>query len=367
MTDVQAKAGALCEAVERYSGVFRGEEVRIRATYRELGEQAIHPNKIMNFSAAQYLDRDVSNVKEDKFNRVPEPFNEDQEMDWTPVWSLTHEKFRYLPTAFCYFSHPENKTVFACSNGNASGNILEEAILQGFFELVERDSVALWWYNRLNMPGVDLDSFNEPFIQEMQNYYYQHNREIWVLDITSDLGIPAFAALTRNTNSAKEGIMMGFGAHFEARVALTRALTELNQMMSFVLNLENSKAGENIINDNATLEWLKEATVANQPYLLPHSGKLQRKASDYVDLSSDDFLTDIQTGRKIIEDKGMEMLVLEQTRPDIDMPVVKVIVPGLRHFWKRFAPGRLYDVPVEMGWLKAPRLEIEMNPIGVFL
>jgi ribosomal protein S12 methylthiotransferase accessory factor len=49
------------------------------------------------------------------------------------------------------------------------------------------------------------------------------------------------------------------------------------------------------------------------------------------------------------------------------MPVVKVVVPGLRHFWARYAPGRLYDVPVEMGWLKEPLREEELNPIPIFI
>ena len=45
---------------------------------------------------------------------------------------------------------------------------------------------------------------------------------------------------------------------------------------------------------------------------------------------------------------GLDFLVLDQTRPDIGVPVVRVIVPGLRHFYRRFAPtGRLYDVPVK--------------------
>jgi ribosomal protein S12 methylthiotransferase accessory factor len=58
---------------------------------------------------------------------------------------------------------------------------------------------------------------------------------------------------------------------------------------------------------------------------------------------------------------------LDQTREEIGLNVVRVIVPGMRHFWPRFAPGRLYDVPVKMQWLKAPREETELNPIGVFL
>ena len=61
------------------------------------------------------------------------------------------------------------------------------------------------------------------------------------------------------------------------------------------------------------------------------------------------------------------MFVLDQTRPEVDMPVVKVIVPGLRHFWARFAPGRLYDVPVKLGWLPNPHPEQALNPVPMFL
>jgi ribosomal protein S12 methylthiotransferase accessory factor len=62
----------------------------------------------------------------------------------------------------------------------------------------------------------------------------------------------------------------------------------------------------------------------------------------------------------------METLVLDQTRPDIGLNVVKVMVPGLRHFWKRFGNGRLYDIPVSLGWLPKPLTESQLNPIGIF-
>jgi ribosomal protein S12 methylthiotransferase accessory factor len=68
-----------------------------------------------------------------------------------------------------------------------------------------------------------------------------------------------------------------------------------------------------------------------------------------------------------VEAIGLEMLILDQTRPEIGLPVAKVIVPGLRHFWTRFAPGRLYDVPVQLGWLPRPLTEEELNPIPMFL
>jgi ribosomal protein S12 methylthiotransferase accessory factor len=63
----------------------------------------------------------------------------------------------------------------------------------------------------------------------------------------------------------------------------------------------------------------------------------------------------------------MEVLVLDQTRPDIGLPVARVIVPGMRPFWARLAPGRLYDVPVELGD-KPERTTFEnVNPYPMFL
>ncbi len=63
----------------------------------------------------------------------------------------------------------------------------------------------------------------------------------------------------------------------------------------------------------------------------------------------------------------MEVLLLDQTQPDLRLPVVRVIVPGLRHFWPRFAPGRLYDVPVELGRLAAPTPYDDLNPVPLFV
>jgi ribosomal protein S12 methylthiotransferase accessory factor len=63
----------------------------------------------------------------------------------------------------------------------------------------------------------------------------------------------------------------------------------------------------------------------------------------------------------------MELLVLDQTRPDVATPVVKVIVPGLRHVWARYAPGRLFDVPVALGRLLQSTPYEQLNPIPLFV
>src|SRR5438477_3315976 len=80
-----------------------------------------------------------------------------------------------------------------------------------------------------------------------------------------------------------------------------------------------------------------------------------------------DLREDVRWCQRVVEQRDMELLVLDQTRPDIDAAVVRVIVPGLRHFRARYAPGRLYDTPVALGWLAKRRAEAELNPLELFM
>lgn len=369
ITDAQAQASALCEAIERYSGVFRGEEIRRKTSADALGTQAINPQDCMLFSEAQYRDRDEWNARDRRLDMIPLPFDQEAEIDWTPLWSLTHKEFRYLPTSYCYYSYPSLPEHFFClpdSNGSAAGNTKEEAILQGFMELVERDSVATWWYNQLRKPAVDLDSFDDPYIQNLRQYYHSIHRELWVLDLTNDLEIPAFIAISRRIDRPLEDIIFAPAAHFDPRLGIVRALTELNQMLPGVSTSKPDGTGYSY-DDPEAIQWWRTATLANQPYLAPCDRILPRRRSDYKSAQTDDLRDDILLCQSLVERLGLEMLVLDQTRPDIGLSVVKVVVPGLRHFWARFAPGRLYDVPVKMGWLTEPISETALNPVAIFI
>lgn len=64
---------------------------------------------------------------------------------------------------------------------------------------------------------------------------------------------------------------------------------------------------------------------------------------------------------------GLELLVLDQTRPDVGMPVVKVLIPGMRSVRARFAPGRLFDVPVALGRRARPLEYHEINPVPLVI
>ena len=365
MTDVQAKAGALCEAVEHYSAQVHGVEPARPATWRELAADAIHPNAVMHFSDAQYRNRTEWNAKHPSpFHFVPKPLAPDEITDWSPLWSLSERRHKLLPTGLLYYDRgrkPDKDTVcIGCSNGCAAGNTVEEAVLQGFLELVERDAVAIWWYNRLRRPAIDLHSFDDRWLCGVQRRYHELGREVVTLDLTSDLGIPVAAALSHRAGKAEERIAIGYGCHLDARIAVQRALTECCQMLNMDLR------GDHDAMDVFGGGWMRWATRAGHPYLVPDETAAARTREDLPDRHYGDLLDSIEFCRKTVEDRGMELLVLDQTRADTAMPVVKVVVPGLRHFWPRFAPGRLYDVPVAMGWMRAPRAESDLNPVPFF-
>ncbi len=107
--------------------------------------------------------------------------------------------------------------------------------------------------------------------------------------------------------------------------------------------------------------WWHSARLVDAPHLAPDSTAAPAPRCS----TATDHLTSV---RDAVEAAGLEVLVLDQTRPDIGLPVAQVIVPGLRYYRPpRRAPGRLYDVPVRLGWRATPAVEEELNPVPLLL
>ena len=353
----QGEASALMESIERYSGVFQGDEIRVTKRFKDFAQgEAILANSVLNFSEAQFK-QSLSDIPDQDDEPVsPYLFDTDTEMEWSPVWSLRDKCFRYLPTSVLYFYYTGQIVPFhADSNGCAAGNTREEAIVQGFLEVVERDAYAIWWYNRLKRPAVNLERFNDSYVRDLQVQLAESGKRLWVLDITSDLGIPTFVAITHWIKDGAENIEFGSGAHFDARIAMLRTLTELNQFLSIEIMAEGARL-------QSSLDGVTPLRLADYPFLQPGDGEVLEAEFDskFSHLETKD---QVETCVAAAKKQGMDFLVLDQTRPDIEAPVVRVIVPGMRHFYRRYGPGRLYDVPVKLGWLDRPLREEDLNPM----
>jgi ribosomal protein S12 methylthiotransferase accessory factor len=185
-----------------------------------------------------------------------------------------------------------------------------------------------------------------------------------VIDISNDLNVPVFAAISRRNDKEREDIIYGYGAHFDPHIALLRAVTEVCQSFSMFLL---AGYGDTLPSYNPQADyWWHTATIANQLHLSPHPDLAPRKFANYPRQWREDLRDDVTACVNLVQNLGMETLALDQTQPDVGLHVVKVFVPGLRHDWRRTGPGRLYDVPVKMGWLDKPLSEEELNPFSIY-
>jgi bacteriocin biosynthesis cyclodehydratase domain-containing protein len=343
----QARASALAEGLERHASLFQGDEPVVNSTLAGLGREAIHPHDLLNFSPQQYRERDPNG---DWHHNAPLPFSEDLTLPWTPAWSLTHGCRRYLPTSFCFNQTPLPPDARVCPfdpNGHAAGNCKEEAILQGLLELVERDAVGIWWYNRLRKPGFAADAFPSDFFRRTRDEYQGLGWQLWALDLTTDLGIPVVAAIARASDGR---FVAGFGCHLDAGLAVERAVSEINQIFEPATK-------------SHALWW--PADLPNPDFVHPDRDRSLRGLADFPGFVPADLAGEIGTVVDRLRATNLETIVLDYSRPDLVLATVKVVVPGLRHFWRRLGPGRLYEVPVRMGERTRPLREDELNPTSL--
>ncbi len=358
-TIIQAKISAIGEAIERFSTKSFGNEKKFSAKYSDIKDISLNPEKILLFSEKQYKYREYwNNAAETAF--VPEKFDEQTEINWTPAWSITECKWKLVPSDYVYYDYSEKKKnnfMHADSNGVAGGNCIEEACVQGIFELVERDAVSMWWYNKIQKQEIDLNSIIDSYVHKVADGLKKIGYSLHLLNLTNDLNFPVIAALAINQKDKNEPPKStGFGAHFNVNIAIERAILELGQSWTLA---------ERMNIDEYFLKFGNKKP-SEENYLCPALNLPKKNINDFQDLSTDDFLKDIN----ILVDKfktiGLETFIIDLTREEIGLSVVRVIVPGLVHFWPRFGSERLYNIPVKMGWLNKPLTEDELNQIPFY-
>lgn len=343
LSEAQARASAMCEAIERYTAFHQGDEAVVIAPAGELDARSIAPAALARFSDRQRsrlgTDKPPHAVAVQESGPAPEP------TWWAPAWSLSADERCYLPLAFCLAHAPAESQhhVNWTSNGCAAGNTLEEAILQGFMELVERDAAAIWWYGRIRRPGIALeDVAAESRLRLERSCGPQWT--YWLLDITHDFGIPVVVAAGRHAPDGQWAV--GFGCSLDLGLACERALTEMSQLIA-------AQKSFSVDGDPAFLHPLEDIDARPLQTAQPAAPLPIAEAISHC--------------VAIAAGLGLETLVYNHSRPDIPLHTVKVVVPGLCHIWPELGNPRLYDVPVALGWRSEPMQECDLNPQALYV
>ncbi len=353
----QAEASALMEAIERYSGIFQGDEIRMTRRFTDFAPgDAILPNDVLLFSDAQTLADQAHAEDAHETQPAPPPFDPSAKIEWSPVWSLRDGRFKYLPTSLLYFFYSGPAAFQADSNGCAAGNTRRGSHRPG----IPRTGGTGFLRDLVVQPAAADGSGPEPFQRFLRSRPASPacRNPVGSSGCSTSPAISAFRPMWRSCTGCRTDRKISSSAPARIsiqRIAMLRALTELNQFLS--IGLMGGGTGE-----KSSLDGITPLRLSEHPFLIAgrQTGRSRAPAGEAGPLHNTREQVDACV--EIAARAGLDFLVLDQTRPDVEVPVVRVIVPGLRHFYRRFGPGRLYDVPVKLGLLDRPLPESELTP-----
>nr|WP_042187455.1 YcaO-like family protein [Kibdelosporangium sp. MJ126-NF4]CEL18103.1 FIG00820054: hypothetical protein [Kibdelosporangium sp. MJ126-NF4]CTQ90668.1 FIG00820054: hypothetical protein [Kibdelosporangium sp. MJ126-NF4] len=208
---------------------------------------------------------------------------------------------------------------YVSSNGLASGNTWEEAVVHALCELLERDALARaghdWRGRRLHLTGLDEGCAS------LVERFERSDTSVVVRDLSDLVGLPCFEAAVWSRTLPH--VFAGAGCHLDAEVALSRALTEAAQSRLTLI------AGARDDIAHSIYAWLGTRRKLSDPLL--NRPAPTRLFTDVESLATSSFAEDVRVLNSLVRHKtGHSPLVVDLSRPEIGIPVVRVVAPGLQ-------------------------------------
>jgi ribosomal protein S12 methylthiotransferase accessory factor len=366
----RAIAATIGEAVERYCASYYDPAAMVFASFKEVAGQAVHPSKFGLFSERQYKDRDFPF----------KPFTENSRISWTWGYSLQNRRPVLVPACLTYlpfiFEGHRKETHIAntTSTGLACGNSIEEAILSGIGEVVERDALCCFWMNRLPVPHVEIDE-DCPIYDSFKEKLERPGLKYYVCDVTTDLGIPVFFTLLIGGSNLGRMVNAGSQANPATYQAALKSLVEAAHGRPYVRYIMREQPNWKYSPDFSTVRNFQDhaAFYTRAPQEFHALDFITRprpvkRLSEMKDLSTGSVLGDIEFYLSRLAEHDLDVIAVDLTTPDIEevgFKVARVIVPGLQLLHgdrKMFLGGpRLYSVPVKLGYAREPVREEDLN------
>lgn len=309
-TKSQAKASAMMEAFERYSAEINEEDALKFETglYPEM-EGAINPETLILPQLSYQADK--------------------TRLDWVKAVEVTDEQECLVPVNAIYHPYiPSNGSVLFKSNTNglASGNRIEEAVYHGITEVVERDAWSIFEAKKEPRREVVCDGTENPLIRDMLDKFAQKEIDVKLLDLTADVDITTIAAVSDDTMLKDPALLsLGVGTHLNPEVAVIRALTEVAQSRATQIHGTREDTNRAVFMRKAGYDRMKRINKHwfNDSYKLIDILSIKDK-------SKATFKEDIETCIKNLKKNGFKKIYyMDLTRKEIQIPVVRVIIPGM--------------------------------------
>jgi ribosomal protein S12 methylthiotransferase accessory factor len=291
----------MMEALERYCAEYRRDRMEY-ATYEEIGPgRAVHPEDLI----------------------LPRRLEQGEKVHWTAAWDILNDEEVYVPSNAVF--HPYDSLGMTIplfrsdSNGLASGNVVEEAILHALFEVIERDALSL--ADQKRDLGRRLTIGSDCAARQVLDRFEENGIDIHLWLLSGKTGIPTVAAAADDTVTKDPAmIVIGSGTHTSPEIAALRALTEVAQSRGSYLQGGRTDPRREQVIRKAGYDRLKRI---NRMWFA--DGETV-DIGDVPDASTPRFDLDIRRVLDEVSPYTDRVCVCDLSRTPV--PVVRVILPG---------------------------------------
>ncbi|MFD3002858.1 YcaO-like family protein [Pontibacter toksunensis] len=364
-----ARGAAIGECLERYAACIVESENLLISSYDSLINSNLNAHEPSTWALF------------DQSQKVPYPaFSNDLIIAWSEGWDLVTNKPIFLPANFAHLSSSPilrewgaNLIGPAVSTGCACATSINEGLLKGFCELIERDAFMIVWRNSLPVPEVIIDEDTDLY-QVYTSRFARPGLEYHIWCTTLDFPIPSFFGVLFDHRGAEMRMVVGGAANLDAEKAVQKTLCELIQGLSWLEYMGEQKKCIPI-DFNDIHSFTDRALLYSTPRDLQKAYSFLFKNFKQVPLSSikskrgtaDEML---QYCVDAVVNKGFQPSAIDLTTDDVrecGYVVTRVVIPGLEtmdgdHRLQMLGGTRWRKVPMELGLLPSIQTIKNINP-----
>jgi ribosomal protein S12 methylthiotransferase accessory factor len=308
-TPAQSEASAVMELAERFSffSFCKNPENFFVEEYRNLKDPTLPFESI---AQSVHDDSDELGRAKEVFSRLP--------LKWTWAYNLSRDEEILIPFNWFYTINE--------FNGPSAGNCVEEAVVQGICELIERHVSSLISRNRMITPAINIESVTDPLSLEMIGKYKKAGVDLYITDFSLDTGIPSVGILAHDPSTfpEKSELVWTAGTTPDPQKALSRGLTEVAQL-----------AGDFNTSANYVASGLPKFNSLEEADYVMHPDS-QIDITQLPDLSNDNIKVEAENCITALSRNGMEVILVNTMHQQLGVPAFYAIIPGA-HFRERSA------------------------------
>ncbi len=336
LTREQARVSVIMEAIERYSAEIKDEDKA-------------------KFLVESYNGNKKGGEEREKVDPVSlilsklSTIGPSSKLEWCEGYDLLREDEIFVPANAVfhpYVSKRGGRLFRSDTNGIASGNNLEEAIFHGITEVIERDALSYVELKKDAGKQIEVGE-DDGRIFELKEKFESAGIIPHFWYIPSDTGFTT-VALALDPESKDDGSLLvyGAGAHSNPRIATIRAITEAAQ--SRLMQIENMRrdaikaVSARLISYDAIKKrnrhWFEDKDKGKD------KGEEEKMRLDGLpDLATDTIDGDVEVALEKLRRVVSRVIVVDLTREEIGIPVVRVIIPGFEVYARNLERvGRRY-------------------------